>query len=280
VPKPWAKYEVGFIEHPKFKGLNANAICLWIEGKNYCDLNMTDGLIPAHIVKQFRFSGKKSIDALLASVGPKNESESYAALWEPHPIGYKMHGYLEYNDCREAVLARLEQAERNRELDREYKARARAAKKALHPVDVRSLSGPDKPDNPVDVRLYTETETETTPQGSKEQNLSGGDAPAARPRALSPIHDRSHRAHAVCGRVCLHASLFNDFVRRRNHDDADREVRTWADGVIDAWTDGPFRSIEPGDPFDFWKARYAEQWPAATSNASKKWGTWRPSEAS
>lgn len=166
-PKPWAKYEVGFIDHPKFRVLNANAICLWLEGKNYCDSNMTDGLIPAHEIKRFRFRGQKTIAMLTTSAGPKNAAgDLWAPLWEAHPVGFKMHDYLDYNACRDEVVARLEQVERERQLDKERKAKARAAKREKVGVllDVR----PDSPvDGPVDVPLYTETESEVqTPSES------------------------------------------------------------------------------------------------------------------
>lgn len=85
---------------------------------------------------------------------------------------------------------------------------------------------------------------------------------ASAERGRAPLHDMSHRKHALCGRVCLHASQFNDFVRRRNHDGADAEVNTWAFSVIQEWTDGAMKAVEPGDPFDFWRARYDEKWPA------------------
>lgn len=171
--KPWAKTEIDFINHPKFRALNSNAICLWIEGKNYCDKHMTDGLIPTHIVKQFRFNGRKSVESLMASCGPKNESHTHAPLWELHPVGFKMHDYLDYNDCRDVALARIQQAEDEREKDRDRKATARAAKKAKRDAsgkspenvrsDVRDVSGvcPEK------VRLYTVPVPST--EVSKEQ---------------------------------------------------------------------------------------------------------------
>jgi hypothetical protein len=41
-----------------------------------------------------------------------------------------MHDYLDHNDCRDKVLARIAKAEAARDLDRARKADARAAKKA------------------------------------------------------------------------------------------------------------------------------------------------------
>ena len=86
---------------------------------------------------------------------------------------------------------------------------------------------------------------------------------AAEVRRGAPIHDNSHRKHAHCGRVCLPASLFSEFVRRRNHADADREISDWALEIEREWSDGPRASDEPGDPFEFWKARYSEKWPSS-----------------
>ena len=53
-------------------------------------------------------------------------------------------------------------------------------------------------------------------------------------------------------------------MRRRNHADADREIRDWALAVERDWgVEGPRAQDEPGDPFAFGRARYAERWPAA-----------------
>jgi hypothetical protein len=51
VGKPWARLEQNFINHQKFLALTSNAICLWLEGKNYCDMYQTDGMIPKIALK-------------------------------------------------------------------------------------------------------------------------------------------------------------------------------------------------------------------------------------
>ena len=72
--------------------------------------------------------------------------------------------------------------------------------------------------------------------------------------------------HAHCGRVCLHASQFSEFVRRRNHANADDEIRRWCLEVEREWSDGgPHAQDEPGEPFEFWRTRYAEKWPAVAT---------------
>lgn len=116
------------------------------------------------------------------------------------------------------------------------------------------------------------SEAEAEAEANTEANTERARTAPRVTRGLAPLHDTSHRKHAICGRVCLPAPLFNDFVRRRNHDGADAEIRRWAADVLVAWTDGPHATTEPGDVFDFWKARYAEQWPPpATKSKAQRW---------
>jgi hypothetical protein len=96
----------------------------------------------------------------------------------------------------------------------------------------------------------------------------------ARARAAPLVDQRHHRDHVICGRTCLHVGLFSEFVRRRNHAEADAEIRTWAGEVEEQWRDRP---EEPGDPFDFWRRRYDEKWPS-TANSKPTFGSWRPKE--
>ena len=270
--KPWGRYEIGFMGHRKFLALTGNAIALWWEGKNYCDAQMTDGLIPTEALKMFRFSGTKPMQLLLASCGQKPDGTPYAPLWEPHVAGYKMHDYLNHNDCREEVLARIDDADDVNAVRRLKNKERQAAFRALR-KDALRVTPRNSDITPV-TTTPTETPTETVPLKPKEQVLEGG-APSA-PPLRAPIHDTSHRKHAICGRICLHASLFGDFVRRRNHDGAETEIRDWANAVLDEWTGGPHRTTEPGDQFEFWKARYAERWPVVTPKTGGKWAGWQP----
>lgn len=258
--KPWARLEIGYLSHPKFLTLSANAICLWHEGKSYCDAQLTDGLIPREALKTFRFRGVASVRALTTPcVLTKPDGSPYASLWDIHPVGFKMHDYLDHNDCRDQVQARIEQADESREVNRERLKRWRAIKKSKRSETAfheRFGNGRET--------LSTESETESeTSTPSKNEGVAA--PPPASPRA--PLHDRSHRNHAHCGRICLHASLFGELVRRRNHAEADREIREWALAIDRDWQEGgPHGSDEPGDQFDFWKARYAERWPATANN--------------
>lgn len=164
--KPWSRMEVGYWDHIKFQSLSANAICLWHEGKNYCDKHHTDGLMPLVVVKQFRFHGKKAVDALTAPCEtPKPDGSAYAALWEAHPVGWKMHDYLDHNDCREVVEARIAAAEARREAERQRKADWRAKKAEMsHGTN----DGTDVGHVP-DVPALSRSTTEAVPQAESER---------------------------------------------------------------------------------------------------------------
>lgn len=134
--KPWARYEVNFINHDKFRAIPANAICLWLEGKNYADDKHTDGLLPDYEVKHWRFFGAKSVTQLTTSCGLKpGTDQPYAPLWDVvEGFGFKMHDYLQHNDCREKVQARIDKAEDERSRKKanqsEYRDRMKAERLA------------------------------------------------------------------------------------------------------------------------------------------------------
>jgi hypothetical protein len=115
--KPWGKYEIDFLDHPKFRALHANTIVLWLEAKNYCDKFLTDGRFPVSIEKTFRHYSEKAVAQLTRSCGVKPNGEPYTPLWEAQDIGgvayHVMHDYLLHNDCRDVVQRRIAKAERD-----------------------------------------------------------------------------------------------------------------------------------------------------------------------
>lgn len=188
MPKPWAKYQIGFIDSAKFHRLNANAIVLWLEGKNYADAHLTDGLLPIDVVKRFRFFSNKCVAMLTTSAGQKsaNSPELYRPLWEAHPVGYKMHDYLEHNDCREEVLARMAQVDESRDVDRVRLKAWRAAKKAKRETPSETASETPS-ETPSETALKRSNQKQHQKQNQKEQESERpplpplGDARSKRP---------------------------------------------------------------------------------------------------
>lgn len=162
--KPWGKYEIDYLDHPKFRALNGNAIVLWLEAKNHCDKFQTDGRFPLAIAKTFRYFSAKAVELLSRSCGVKPNGDAYAALWVLQDIGgvgyYVMHDYLDHNDCREAVLERMADAEQRAELrrlrDRERKQRERETRKSeldrLRNVHGTSADSAERP--PLNINSY------------------------------------------------------------------------------------------------------------------------------
>lgn len=243
----FARIETSVRTNKKFLAAGPAPSWLWVCGLLYCQDGLTDGFIPEAAIDYLGVRGARRLVPHLVKV----------QLWEPVDGGYQVHDYLEHNrsaaevgalrGARQAAGSQggLTTAQALRDL--RAKATASAAANAVVPAAPSTYTG-------------TETSTET----------EGRSAPA---RPGAPLVDqREHRKHAHCGRVCLHAALFGEFVRRRNHPGADREIRDWCAEIEARWSRS---DEEPGDSFDFWRARYEEQWPAAKT-VKPTFGTWKP----
>lgn len=168
------------MDHPKFSVLSSSAICLWHSAKNYCDKWHTDGLIPTPEMRRFRFFAPKFLAELLASAGPKSDGSVYLPLLEAHPVGYKMHDYLDHNDCRDEVLARLKDAADAADLrkvgnkDRQAKYRADRKAKVASVVSVASSVTDVTRDTPRDSHSDI-TRTCSTPSVSVTEPVTESD---------------------------------------------------------------------------------------------------------
>lgn len=267
--KPWGRYELGMMGHPKFLALNGNAIALWWEAKNYCDTHHTDGMIPREALRLFRFSGPKAIDLLTASCGSKPNGSAYAPLWEAHPVGFKMHDYLDFNDCREEVLARLDDADdvaalrriANKERQSKYRAERKARLAVLSEQSRHAVTLLRNAES--DVTCSTPTETETPTETHKEKER----ATPSRPSRAQSIVSRRRLDAAWEGPNGLYVpqKLHRQFVELRKGDE--RAVLAFYDAVLEAYTTGSRKAHEPGaDMFKFWSARYDEKWPATPAD--------------
>jgi hypothetical protein len=184
--KPWGKLQIGWIRHAKFLALSGNAICLWLEIKDHSDENLTDGIVPMLAVRRMRFYSRANIEALMRSAGPRPTGELRAPLVEAFEIGgvphIKMRKYLDHNDNRETVLARLERAENEREKDKQRKQAWRNAKTSgLASGRTSGVSSDTRPaSRPEDVTPGVRAAsgslqkqlTETTTRVPQEQELS------------------------------------------------------------------------------------------------------------
>jgi hypothetical protein len=205
---------------------------LWLCGLAYCQEGLTDGFIPTEAIDYLGVKNARRLaDHLVRS-----------KLWDVVDGGWQVHDYLVHNRSSAAVQQIKDDKRSAGKKGGEASGRSRVLKQS---AEAHSEQPSKHAANPT-----TTTTTEA--------------ATATRHTGRAPLVDqREHRNHAHCGRVCLHASLFGEFVRRRNHDGADMELREWALRVEREWgPGGPRETDEPGDAFDFWRAQYEREWPS------------------
>lgn len=109
------------MQNLKITALSDSAFRLWVRGLCYCQTALTDGLIPRSALKEMG-ARRKDVDELSAP-----QVTGQAPLWESHDIGFKVHDYLAWNDCRDKVRDRQAKAKQRKE---EYEARKKAEREA------------------------------------------------------------------------------------------------------------------------------------------------------
>lgn len=132
----WVRLHDAALTHPKLSGLVSlsHPFTLWIWGLSYCQMHLTDGLIPKAAVDS---RAKRAINELIER-----------GLWKPHDIGYKVHDYLDWNDARESVLKKRSEAKERMATSRERSSRellsARTSREVLRGVGTENISFQEK----------------------------------------------------------------------------------------------------------------------------------------
>lgn len=261
----WMKLETAVARNRKFVKAGPDAAWLWVCGLAYCQEGLTDGFIPAEALAYLGVpqAGKLATRLVLAGLWDACESG-----------GWQVHDYLDHNKPAE-------------EIRRINQARATGGHRGGRPLNNldQNLEGKPSPQPKVSKELTLPPNLDLNPS-VPEQRAAVPESRAAEqsgapkgPRPLAPIHS-SHKNHAACGRTCVFASQHADFVRRRNHDNADQELRDWYLRIDAEWSDGPHAADEPGECFKFWEAQYSVQWPTSAavrpSQPAKRWAGWVP----
>lgn len=117
----WVRIHDGAMGHPKVIGMFdwRDPFHVWIWGLSYCQTHLTDGFITAVAVPKM---GQKAAANLVAR-----------RLWEAAEDGWQVHDYLDWNDTRDAVMKK-----RNEAKDRMAAARERS-------TPVRANEAPNNP---------------------------------------------------------------------------------------------------------------------------------------
>jgi hypothetical protein len=99
---PWFRVDDGFYDHPKVRRAGNAAIGLWLRCATYSARHLTDGRIPAEVVREL---GRPREAAALVTAG----------LWQRGSDEYVIPDYLDYNYSAEQVKQRRKNdAERKR----------------------------------------------------------------------------------------------------------------------------------------------------------------------
>ena len=106
----WMRIHDAALTHPKLTGLVSltHPFTLWIWGLSYCQTHLTDGFIPKRAVSA---ECRRAVEVLLDR-----------RLWEHHELGYKVHDYLDWNDSRETVTKKREEAKTRMQASRDRSA--------------------------------------------------------------------------------------------------------------------------------------------------------------
>ena len=94
----WVRIHDAAMQNAKIAALSDGAFRLWVDGLCYCQVALTDGFIPATVVKR---------NALRAQFVPeliRSKLPGRAALWRPVRGGFRVHDYLDWNTGRDEIL--------------------------------------------------------------------------------------------------------------------------------------------------------------------------------
>lgn len=170
----WARFDDGFLTHPKVLRAGEEAANLFMRSVIYCAQHLTDGAIPREalrVITERRDAAK--LAARLVAVG----------LFEETPDGWQIHDYTDHNPTREAVEERRRKTTAKVASWRERKAASSGntlENDGCNPVTNRFVTGGVTdhvtlpPSRPVPARPLPESETTSPPAAD-----DAGASPAA-----------------------------------------------------------------------------------------------------
>lgn len=190
---PWVRMDDQFPEHPKT--LNAGPLAAWLDvaAWGYSSRYLTDGIVPREVIDRLaHFDGIKKNGKPIRN-HDLAERLVASGLWKPHPDGYEIHDYLDYNPSRADVLAeraKKQQAGRKGAASRWGKADSRTdgspIADAIAPAKAEPMAGAITPNGRTDGTRHSDRiatalpPTRTRPQPvPQEQDLEVQDLKAA-----------------------------------------------------------------------------------------------------
>jgi uncharacterized protein YdaU (DUF1376 family) len=236
-PKPTTSpafqfYPRDFLSSPKVARMSLTEIGIYIKLLSHCWLN--NGL-PAEVGK------------LAGMVGMK--PKQFERIWSNVlcECFYERGGRL--------LNERLDE-ERKKQADYKRRQSDRASVRWENRRKTHAAALPEAASSGIDRVVPAQCSSSSSSSSSSKRAV-----PIARPRRMNAAFEGP--------RVWVLQSQHEDFLRMRNSPLAEGELQSWYLTVSDEWTEGARKAEEVGgDMFAFWRARYAEKWPAAKAQAA------------
>jgi hypothetical protein len=218
---PWGKLDDSLYDHPKLDALGRQrlpCVGLWAVAISWSNRRLTDGHIPTDRIR------------LLGGTHGQAEALVAAGLFDVAEDGYLIHDFTDFNDSREAVMARRAAAAHRQRQARESREQSRSESQVLSQRDkgvshastrdTRAPAFPARPD-----RIQTNEEIppppaergrrkdETNPRATGSAPRQVGDNPRANGSSPRQEREAEKRAPTKLGDVLREAQ------RRQGSDD-------------------------------------------------------------
>jgi len=157
----WFKVDDGLWGHPKWLATPPTARALWVTAGSWCADQLTDGVIPTHVLPIV--GGKPKDAAALVAVG----------LWDRIDEGWVFHDWPAFQPSRESVLADRAAAKDRQRKARERARQLRAESREMSRRDTGVSNGPPDPTRPDPTVVPTELPESTTAPRARSAGQRG-----------------------------------------------------------------------------------------------------------
>lgn len=126
----WVRIHDGALTHPRVVGIVdwRAPFCVWVWGLSYCQLHLTDGIIPKEAIPNP--TALKTATVLITR-----------GLWIDHGDAFEVHDYLQHNDGRDVVLAKRAGARARSNKHRSTSETRFSAEPVKQPLSAHTPSG-------------------------------------------------------------------------------------------------------------------------------------------
>jgi len=275
----WVKVDDRFTRGPKVtrasfelggKNARGRVLAVWLDMMSYCNLNTTDGFVPAHEAPTMADADPKAVITAMSF-----SDERMGPLVESVDGGWQMRNYAEYQPTRADIDAAKQRTASRQKAWRERKSNS------VTPPSRDVVSHPPEPNRSEPNRTEPNRSEDLPTPADVESALDV--APLdQQPAQVKPAHPRQHFApslvkspkacmsHAWCSSIvhCVPAFVHADLLKAIGGDAATRESRLKAFYLAteQAHVDG---AELPPDAGSYWRAQFKRLTAEVTTQSTK-----------